>query len=248
MALLLRSNYQIEIMPKKARLYLLPVPIDDCAADTIPPATTSVLYQIKFFLAERSKTARKFIKMLGHPLHQNDITLVELDKHGAPDIKTLQSWLDAGNDVGLMSESGCPVIADPGAEVIQWAHRSGYEVVPLVGPSSILLALMASGFNGQSFVFHGYLPNKKEELVKKVKLLEQNAGRLNQSQIFIETPYRNLTMYDILVSTLQPNTHLSIHMGLTGPHAYSKSKTVKEWRKLGCSELRKDIPAIYIIG
>ncbi|HNB92781.1 MAG TPA: SAM-dependent methyltransferase, partial [Saprospiraceae bacterium] len=160
----------------------------------------------------------------------------------------LQSWLDAGNDVGLMSESGCPGIADPGAEVIQWAHRSGYEVVPLVGPSSILLALMASGFNGQSFVFHGYLPNKKEELVKKVKLLEQNAGRLNQSQIFIETPYRNLTMYDILVSTLQPNTHLSIHMGLTGPHAYSKSKTVKEWRKLGCSELRKDIPAIYIIG
>ncbi len=236
------------MIPVKAKLYLVPVPIDDAAPDTIPSATLTILHKIRYFMAERSKTARKYIKMLDHPLPQNEIIVIELDKHGTPDLPTLKSWLDAGQDVGFMSESGCPGIADPGAEIVQWAHRSGYEVVPLVGPSSLLLALMASGFSGQSFVFHGYLPNKKEELIKKLRILEQNTVKMNQSQIFIETPYRNLSLFESLVSSLQPSTRLSIHMVWTGAHAFSKSQSIKEWRQNGCPALRKDIPAVFIIG
>lgn len=235
-------------MNKNAVIYLVPVPIDDHGAGTIPEDTLKSLHKVKYFIAERGKTARKFIKMLNHPSPQNELTVIEIPKHGKIDYNELMQILSEGYDLGIMSESGCPGIADPGSEIVAWAHEKDYKVIPLVGPSSLLLALMASGFSGQSFVFHGYLPADKDELPKRLRTLESNASKLSQSQIFIETPYRNKKMFDAALNVLQPNTKLSIHMGLTGPDAFSKTLTIKQWKLLTGEVLKEDVPAVFIIG
>ena len=230
------------------KIYLVPVPIDDSGIGTIPDSTLEILFTLKHFIAERGKTARKFIKMLNHPSPQNELNVIEMQKHGKIDFDEITNILRSGNDVGIMSESGCPGIADPGAEIVAWAHQHGINVVPLVGPSSLLLAVMASGFSGQSFVFHGYLPSEKDELPKKLRVLETNALKLGQSQIFIETPYRNKKMFDALVSVLLPHSKLSIHMGLTSPEAFSKTLTIKEWKLWKGEVLKDNVPAVFIIG
>ena len=235
-------------MTSKAKVFLIPVPIDEDAINTLPPATLHILYQIQYFIVERSKTARHYLKLLGHPMPQSDINIVEIPKHGTLEYNVIKCWLDEGHPIGILSESGCPGIADPGAEIVNWAHKNGYFVEPLVGPSSILLALMASGFSGQSFVFHGYLPNKKDELAKKLKTLEANATRFNQTQVFIETPYRNVKLFETLIHTLQNTTRLSIQSGLTGKHAYSKTLTIRQWHEAKDNGLSNTIPAIFIIG
>ncbi|MCO5277011.1 MAG: SAM-dependent methyltransferase [Saprospiraceae bacterium] len=235
-------------MTSTAKVFLIPVPIDEDAIDTLPSATLDVLYQIQHFIAERGKTARHYLKVLGHPKPQSEINVLEIPKHGTLEYQEIKQWLDNGHPIGILSESGCPGIADPGAEVVSWAHKNGYMVEPLVGPSSILLGLMASGFSGQSFVFHGYLPNKKDDLVKKLKTLEANATRFNQSQIFIETPYRNGKFFEILIQTLHNTTKLSIQSGLTGKHAYSKTLTIRQWHEAKDIGLSNNIPAVFIIG
>ncbi len=235
-------------MIKTAKIYLIPVPIDETGIDTIPKATLDVLFQLDHFVAERTKTARKYIKMLGHPKPQNELYVDEIPKHDKLDLVELLKPLTKGHSIGILSESGCPGIADPGAEIVAWAHVNGIEVVPLVGPSSLLLALMASGFSGQSFVFHGYLPSDKEELNKRLRLLESNAIKHVQSQIFIETPYRNKKMFEAVINTLKSNSKLSIHIGLTGPAAFSKTLTIREWKLMKGEILRDDVPAVFIIG
>jgi 16S rRNA (cytidine1402-2'-O)-methyltransferase len=237
------SNHQ---KMKKGKLYLIPTTLGDDALHTIPPYVVNIIQEIEEYIAERAKTARHFLKAaeINKPL--NTITIHELDKHDAKNGigEYLQNALK-GTDIGLLSEAGCPGVADPGAEVVALAHQLGIEVVPLVGPSSILLALMASGMNGQQFTFHGYLPPKTPDRTRALKKLEQSAPRV--ASIFIETPYRNQQMIETMLQTLQPHTRLCIGADITLPSEYIVTKTIAEWQKTAIPNLHKR-PTIFLIG
>jgi 16S rRNA (cytidine1402-2'-O)-methyltransferase len=214
-------------------LYLIPVPLaDGAAAKSFTPYLVYTINSIKEFIVENEKTARKFLKEAGLLTPQSELVIHDYGKHnrdkGAEDFF---KGLLAGTDVGLMSEAGCPGVADPGAEIVDKAHRQGIKVVPLVGPSSILLALMASGFNGQSFTFHGYLPIDKSERSKKIKELEGLAERLNQTQLFIETPFRNNSMLDEILKSAKPETRLCIACDLTSASELVETRSIAAWRK-----------------
>lgn len=231
---------------KKGKLYLIPTTLGDDAIHTIPPYVVAIIQEIEEYIVERAKTARRFLKAAGIGKPLNTITVHELDKHEKTNY--LEDFLQnamTGTDIGLLSEAGCPGVADPGAEVVALAHRKGIEVVPLVGPSSILLALMASGMNGQMFTFCGYLSPKLPERVRALKKLEQAAPRT--TSIFIETPYRNRQMIETALKTLQPRTRLCIAADLTLPTEYVITKTVAEWKKTTIPNLHKR-PAIFLIG
>jgi len=231
---------------KKGKLYLIPTTLGENAIQTIPPYVVEVIQHVEEDISERAKTARRFLKAanIGKPL--NTITVHELDKHNPTNYlnEFLQNAL-TGKDIGLLSEAGCPGVADPGAEVVALAHKKGIEVVPLVGPSSILLALMASGMNGQMFTFNGYLPPKTPERTRALKKLEQLAPRT--TSIFIETPYRNQQMIETILKTLQPHSRLCIAADITLESEYILTKTIKEWRKTKIPNLHKR-PAIFLIG
>jgi len=230
----------------KGKLYLLPTPLGENAAHTIPPYVVEIVQQLDTFIVERPKTARHFIKTIC-PHKSLNLNLLELNEHtpgGA-----IASFLDAaeqGSDVGLMSEAGCPGVADPGAAVVQLAHQKGIEVVPLVGPSSILLALMASGLNGQSFCFHGYLSAKKPELEKELKRLEQLAAKFQQTQLFIEAPYRNGNVLETALNVLNPQTRFCIAADLTLETQLIQTHAIQHWRKLELPDLHKR-PAIFLL-
>src|ERR1700744_6101875 len=178
-------------------LYLIPVPLAEmAAAKSFTPYLVDTINNIKEYIVENEKTARRFLKEAGLKTPQNELIVHDYGKHNRDNLKPFFTGLHAGRNVGLMSEAGCPGIADPGAEIVAEAHKRGIKVVPLVGPSSILLALMASGFNGQSFTFHGYLPIDKAQRSKKIKDLENMAERNKQTQLFIETPFRNNPMLE----------------------------------------------------
>jgi 16S rRNA (cytidine1402-2'-O)-methyltransferase len=228
-------------------LYLIPVPLaDDAAAKSFTPYLVDTINGIKEYIVENEKTARRFLKEAGLKTPQSELVIHDYGKHNR-DTGTGEFFkgLQAGNNVGLMSEAGCPGIADPGTEIVEKAHRMGIKVVPLVGPSSILLALMASGFNGQSFVFHGYLPIDKIERSKKIKQLEGHAEQNNQTQIFIETPFRNNPMLEEILKTANPKTRLCIACDLTSATEFVQTKTIAEWQKR-VPELHKR-PAIFLI-
>jgi len=228
-------------------LYLIPVPLAEEAAEkTFTPYLVNRINHIKEYIVENEKTARKFLKEAGLKTPQSELIIHDYSKY-ARDSGTAEFFkgLQAGNDVGLMSEAGCPGIADPGAGIVEKAHRMGIKVVPLVGPSSILLALMASGFNGQSFVFHGYLPIDKVERSKKVKELENNSTRLDQSQIFIETPFRNNSLLDDILKSANPKTKLCIACDLTAVTEFVQTKTIADWQKK-VPDLHKR-PTIFLI-
>jgi 16S rRNA (cytidine1402-2'-O)-methyltransferase len=231
---------------KKGKLYLIPTTLGEDALHTIPAYVVSVIQEVEEYIAERGKTARHFLKAAGINKPLNTITVHELDKHDAKNgiEEYLQNALK-GTDIGLLSEAGCPGVADPGAEVVALAHRHGIEVVPLVGPSSILLALMASGMNGQQFTFHGYLPPKTPDRTRALKKLEQLAPRT--TSIFIETPYRNQQMIETMLQTLQPHTRLCIGADITLPSEYIITKTISEWQKTAIPNLHKR-PTIFLIG
>ena len=231
---------------KKGKLYLIPTTLGDNALQTIPPYVVAEIQRIETYIAERAKTARRFLKAAGIGKPLNTITVHELDKHNPKNY--ISEYLEAalkGEDIGLLSEAGCPGVADPGAEVVALAHRKGVEVVPLVGPSSILLALMASGMNGQMFTFHGYLSPKAPERVRALKKLEQAAPRT--TSIFIETPYRNQQMIETALKTLQPRTRFCIAADLTLESEYIVTKIIAEWKKTNIPNLHKR-PAIFLIG
>jgi 16S rRNA (cytidine1402-2'-O)-methyltransferase len=231
---------------KKGKLYLIPTTLGDDALQTIPSYVVDIIQEIEEYIAERAKTARRFLKAANIDKPLNTITVHELDKHNPKNY--LEEFLQnamTGTDIGLLSEAGCPGVADPGAEVVALAHKKGIEVVPLVGPSSILLALMASGMNGQMFTFHGYLPLKDPERSRALKKLEQLAPRT--TSIFIETPYRNQQMIETVLKTLQPHSRFCIAADLTLETEYVVMKTVGEWRKTKIPDLHKR-PAIFLIG
>lgn len=216
------------------KLYLLPVPLGDegNASDVLPETVARSIDFIDNYIVENEKTARRFIKAILPTKRQPELKLCILNKHTETSEHAgfLQPCIE-GNNVGLMSEAGCPGVADPGAAIVKLAHEKGIQVVPLVGPSSILLALMASGMNGQSFAFNGYLPIDKGEKKSTLKNFEKLSQDKNQAQIFIETPYRNNKLLEDLLVTLQPNTHLCIAADITQPTEYIKTKTVVQWKK-----------------
>jgi len=212
-------------------LYLIPAPLGEGDINwTIPLAVRQCIVKLDRFVVEHPKTARKFLKQAGCARLQS-ISMSVLDEHTpASELESLLEPLVAGHDVGLMSEAGCPAVADPGAGLVRLAHKKDIRVVPLVGPSSIILALMASGLNGQRFVFHGYLPVDHNTLVVKIVELEKESLIRDQTQVFIETPYRNQKLLACIISTCRDNTVLSVSSDLTLTNEFISTKTVKEWR------------------
>lgn len=216
------------------KLYLLPVPLGEEGdpKDVLPQAVERSIDFIDHYIVENEKTARRFIKAILPTKKQPELKLSVLNKHTEPSEHNalLQPCME-GKNVGLMSEAGCPGVADPGAAIVKIAHEKGIQVVPLVGPSSILLAIMASGMNGQSFAFNGYLPIEKGEKKNALKNFEKLSQDKNQSQLFIETPYRNNKLLEDILSTLHPLTHLCIAADITQPTEYIKTKTIAQWKK-----------------
>ena len=228
-------------------LYMIPSSLADDSLYFPDQQTVQVIHSLRLFLAERAKTARKFIKSTQAPYSQSEIEVLEIAKHGENDsIGIFLDEIKAGKDGGFLSEAGCPGIADPGAEVVALAHEKGIRVVPLVGPSSILLALMASGMNGQSFQFNGYLPQDKTLLQQALLKLESDSGKRNTTQIWIETPYRNHSMLEICLNTLKSNTRFFVAAGLTSSSEMIYSAKISAWKQSSIGELHK-IPAIFLL-
>lgn len=228
-------------------LYLIPVPLaDDAAAKSFTPFLVDTINSITEYIVENEKTARRFLKEAGLKTPQSQLIIHDYGKHNrSGDIAAFFTGLIAGLDAGLMSEAGCPGIADPGADIVAEAHKRGIKVVPLVGPSSILLALMASGFNGQSFTFHGYLPIDKVQRSKRIKELEGLAERFKQTQLFIETPFRNNQLLEEILKSCKPATRLCIACNLTANDEMVVTKTVSQWKQ-SVPELHKK-PTIFLI-
>lgn len=234
-------------MKAPGKLYLIPVPLgDNEAMDVLPQTVQRTIEFIDDYIVENEKTARKFIKSIYPEKVQATLRLSSLNKHTeiSEHNKMIQPCLE-GKNVGLMSEAGCPGVADPGAAIVKLAHEKGIQVVPLVGPSSILLAIMGSGMNGQSFAFNGYLPIDKGEKKNALKNFEKLSQDKNQSQLFIETPYRNNKLLEDILQALQPNTHLCIAADLTLPTEYMKTLRVQDWKKIKVDLHNR--PAIFII-
>lgn len=234
--------------PTPGTLYLLPVPLHEAALDSIPPDTRAVMARLHYHIAERARTARRWIKALIPEVDLSAVTIFELDKHHPERVEA--EWLApalAGHDMGLLSEAGCPGVADPGARVVARAMQLDIPVLALTGPSALLLALMGSGMNGQSFAFQGYLPPRKPELQRELQRLERLMRQTGQTQLFIETPYRNTALLEVALQSLQPDTLLGIAAGLGGPQAYQRTLPVSRWRKTTLPHLDK-IPAVFLLG
>ena len=213
----------------------------------LPLAVKETIHQLDEFIVENSKVARGFLKLMKIPTPQSELKLHELNKH--TDIQELHSFLKScrnGKNIGLISDAGCPGIADPGAEIANLAHKEDIKIIPLVGPSSILLSLMASGMNGQSFAFTGYLPIDKSDVKKKLKELERISRTQNQTQLFIETPYRNNKLMEHIFQNLQSSTKLCIACDISLKSEFIKTKTIAEWKKSTKPELHKR-PCIFLI-
>lgn len=230
-----------------ATLYLIPNTLGECALENVLPAgNTKIVTSIKHFIVEDIRTARRFLKLVDKQIDIDSLTFYTLNQH--TDTTVIGSYLDPmkdGFDVGVISEAGCPAVADPGADVVAIAQRRGYRVVPLVGPSSILLSVMASGFNGQSFAFTGYLPIDENERQKAIKKMETHIYTEHQTQIFIETPYRNSKLLEQLVRYCQPQTKLCIAYGITTADENIRTKSIAEWRK-DLPKLEKT-PCIFLL-
>lgn len=230
------------------RLFLVPNLLGAVPPENVLPARTLATARgLAHFVVENAKPARQFLKALGPALPLQEISIAEIGADPTPaHCEALLAPTRAGHDVGLVSDAGCPGVADPGAGVVAAAHRLGIAVVPLVGPSSLLLALMASGMNGQGFAFHGYLPVKAGPRAEAIRRLEAESARSGQAQLFIETPYRNEALLDALVSALRPETRLCIAVDLTLESEAVESRPVRLWRGRDFSHYAKR-PAIFIL-
>ncbi|MBQ2844162.1 MAG: SAM-dependent methyltransferase [Alistipes sp.] len=232
-------------------LYMIPCPISDDTTpwEVLPEANRRIMQSLDYFIVENTRTARRFLSKAALGLKIDELEFVELNEHtvAGEAIERMIAPVLEGRSAGVISEAGVPGVADPGALVVEAAHRKGIRVVPLIGPSSILLAVMASGLNGQSFAFNGYLPVKGPERQKAIRFFERRAHREHQSQLFIEAPYRNQKLAEELLQTLQAETRLTIAMDLTAPTEWIRTLRVAEWRKTKLPELNKR-PAIWIIG
>ena len=230
-------------------LYLIPVTLGETEiSQVLPSYNRENIINIKHFIVENIRSARRFLKKTEKSIDIDTLTFYELNRH--TDRKFIGEYLEPlkkGEPVGIISEAGCPAIADPGADVVAIAQQRGYKVIPLVGPSSIIMSVMGSGFNGQSFAFNGYLPVEVPQRIKALKKLEQKVQNENQTQLFIETPYRNAKMIETILNALNPKTKLCIAAGITCPEEYIKTLTVAEWKKEKIPELGK-VPAIFVLG
>lgn len=217
----------------KGTLYLIPAPLGDTAiGDVIPEGTIDILCKLKIFVVEELRTARRYLSKAGLKGNIDSLELYLLNEHSQDqEIESYISILLSGESMGMVSEAGLPAVADPGAKLVALAHKNGVEVFPLVGPSSLMLALMASGKNGQSFAFVGYLPIKGPERQAKIKELERTTQRIGQSQIIIETPYRNDALLADFLQTCSDNTLLTIASNITTPDSFIKTKSIAEWKK-----------------
>ncbi len=232
---------------EKGKLYLIPTRLGDNAPlEVLPISVKKIIELVNHYIVENEKTARNFIKKISPGKSQPSLKIHVLNKFTqATELGSFLNPCEEGKPVGLISEAGCPAIADPGADIVKIAHQKGIQVVPLVGPSSILLAMMASGMNGQKFTFNGYLPIDNSERKKALKTLERESFNTNTSQIFIETPYRNNKILEEIIKTLQPETNVCVACDITLPTEYIRTQTVKEWKKTKL-DLHKR-PTIFII-
>lgn len=230
----------------KGTLYLIPVPIGDTASDySIPSQVKEITSNLTHFVVENEKTARKMIRLINPSVDQSSLSLEILDKNtSALQLEQLLEPCIEGKHLGLMSEAGVPAVADPGSRLVRFAHQQNIRVVPLVGPSSILLALMAGGLNGQSFAFSGYLPIDAGAQKKSLQELERRSAQLSQTQIFMETPYRNDKLIELAIEVLHPTTLFSIACDLNSSQELIITKTVSEWKKEGLVSIHKR-PAIF---
>ncbi len=215
----------------QASLFLIPVTLGDTEhRKVLPDYNHDIIVQIKYFVVENIRTARRFLKKTEPSINIDDLTFYELNKHTSPEeIAGHLTPLAKGEHLGVISEAGCPAIADPGADIVSIAQRKGYPIVPLVGPSSILMALMASGFNGQSFAFNGYLPIDSTERTQMIRKLENRIYAEHQTQIFIETPYRNNKLAEEFIRTCRQATKLCIASDITCDNEFIRTRTMKEW-------------------
>lgn len=216
----------------KGKLYLIPTPLgDNEPAEVLPAGVIERACSLRVFVVEEIRTARRFLSRYGLRGHIAELEFHELNEHSsAADVAALGSLFDRGEDVGLLSEAGLPAVADPGAELVALCHRRGVEVVPLVGPSSLMLALMASGLNGQSFAFCGYVPAKPEERRNALRALEKQSAAARRSQIIIETPYRNDALLADMLQTLSPRTRICVAADITLPTQFIRTDSVAGWR------------------
>ena len=231
----------------KAALYLIPVTLGDTEIDRVlPNHNRNIIAGISHYVVENIRSARRFLRRSNPDIVIDDLTFNTLDEHTRPEeVASFLAPLREGKPMGVISEAGCPAIADPGADLVAIAQREGLPVVPLVGPSSILMSLMASGFNGQSFAFNGYLPVEPGERTRKIKQLEQRAYSEDQTQIFIETPYRNHKMIEELVRTCRPNTRLCIACDISCEGEEIHTRTIAQWKKAKYDIQKR--PAIFLI-
>ena len=228
-------------------LYLVPVTLGDTPIDQVlPPFNTEIISNLNYFIVENLRSARRFLKKCNPDIDINSLTFFELNKHTQKEeVATFLSPLRSGNSMGVISEAGCPAIADPGADVVALAQNEGFKVTPLVGPSSILMALMGSGFNGQSFAFHGYLPIDSTERIKKLKQLENRVYHEDQTQLFIETPYRNDKLVEDILMHCKGQTKLCIAMNISCENEFIVTKRIKAWKQ-NLPEMHKQ-PCVFLI-
>lgn len=231
-----------------ARVYLLPSLLGDAAPiDSIAPATLAVIRRLEYFVVETPKAARRYLKAAGVTLANPNLSVKVLNEHTREaDIEPLLSPIQRGQDLGIMTDAGCPGIADPGARLVRLAHEHGIPVTPMVGPSAILLALMASGLEGQRFAFHGYLPVDAHAKGQAIKSLEAQSRRLQQTQIFIEAPYRNRRMFDALIAHCSPGTLLSIATDLTLPDEAIGTLSIERWRSAPAPNIERR-PTVFLL-
>jgi 16S rRNA (cytidine1402-2'-O)-methyltransferase len=224
---------------------MIPVPIAENAVHTLPVYISEHCKRLTCFFVENIREARRFLKSIDKNIDIDSLSFCEMNRNTIPDTMQLTQWLKNGIDVGVLSDSGCPGIADPGALLAETAQKIGAKVIPIVGPSSILLSLMASGLNGQSFAFNGYLPIKEPERSKRLKALEQLSGKENQTQIFIETPYRNNVILQDFLKCCSSNTQLCIAIDISGESESIITKTIAEWTITGITLPKQ--PAVFLV-
>ncbi|MDR1199192.1 MAG: SAM-dependent methyltransferase [Prevotellaceae bacterium] len=227
-------------------IYIIPSPLGDLRVDVIPQKTIDTIRSIRYFIVEDIRTARRYLSKIKMPVKIDELIFLELNEHTkSGEILELLAPVFQGNDTGVISDAGVPCVADPGAAVIDYAHKNSVRIVPLVGPSSILLALMAAGMNGQNFAFAGYLPVKEQQRCQRIQFLEKRSKHENQAQIFIETPYRNMQLFKSFVSICNPLTKLCIAANITLADEFIKTATVEEWKKSALDLNKK--PCIFIL-
>lgn len=232
----------------KGAVYLIPVTLGDTpVSQVIPEFNTQIINEIDVYVVENIKTARRFLKKSGIIKAIDELTFFEINKRTQPhELPTFLKPIDEGKNIGILSEAGCPGVADPGAEIVNLAQEKGIKVVPLVGPSSILLSLMASGFNGQSFCFNGYLPKEQKDRVYKLKELERRVFSQQQTQLFIETPFRNNHLLEDILKNCSDNTKLCVAVDITMETELIQTLPIKDWKKTKLDLHKK--PCIFLLG